>query len=125
MSSTPNICALPSKEQIDARAEQIRKNEKLQSVNDCAYMYNILNRTIHNATISASNSVEYKTEINHNELYHIRNIDIRKCADYDEYARDLDSRGVTVDFSIQKYSTFNRSSVVYNGIKKTITIRDF
>ncbi len=108
---------IPSKEELERRSEEIRKNEENQNNQDCEYMMNLLNKTMKSTLTSP---LRYHHEnIDKSKIYKNVFIDIRKCKNYKEYEDLLKERNVKLNF----YQSSYKDSICYDTLKKELTIR--
>ncbi len=107
---------MPNREHLDSKRDELImiRNEKKNS--DCQYMFNLLNKMMRK---SLRSDLSYNFQkINLNRISDFSNIDIKNCDGYVKYQKDLEERGVKIEFHKNSLDPY----VSYDSVDKNITI---
>ncbi len=112
----PHKYSMPNVEDINLIANKSLNEEEKRNKADCAYMYNLLNKCL----IKAVNSNDNYTSIDfdRHKLHNMSNTKITKCADFNDYNKELQTRGI----KLKHYESSKYNSVKYNSKDKILTI---
>ncbi len=108
--------SMPSIEEINSSANKSLDEEAKKNKADCAYMYNLLNKCL----TKAVNSNDDYTSINFDKykLNTYSNTNITKCADFNDYNKELKARGI----ELRHNNSYRKNYVKYDSKDKILTI---
>jgi hypothetical protein len=108
--------SMPTVEEINLSTNKSLNNENKKNKADCEYMYNLLNKCLHNAV--NSNDGYAIIEFDRFKLSDTSNTYITKCHDFNNYSKELETRGIQLNI----YDRCEYNSVTYNSKNKILTI---
>ncbi len=108
--------SMPSIEEINSSANKSLDEEAKKNKADCTYMYNLLNKCL----TKAVNSNDDYTSINFDKykLNTYSNTNITKCADFNDYNKELKARGI----ELRHNNSYRKNYVKYDSKDKILTI---
>ncbi len=107
---------MPSIEEINSSANKSLDEEAKKNKEDCAYMYNLLNKCLTKAV--NSNNDYTSIDFDKYKLNTYSNTNITKCADFNDYNKELKARGI----ELRHYESYRNNYVKYDSKDKILTI---
>ncbi len=108
--------SMPTVEEINLSASKSLDEEAKKNKTDCTYMYNLLNKCLTKAVNSKNDytSVDFDKYI----LNYTYNTNITKCDDFNDYNKELHSRGI----KLKHYDSYRHNNIKYDSKDKILTI---
>ncbi len=107
---------MPSIEEINSSANKSLDEEAKKNKEDCAYMYNLLNKCLTKAV--NSNNDYTSIDFDKYKLNTYSNTNITKCDDFNDYNKELKARGI----ELKHYESYRNNYVKYDSKDKILTI---
>ncbi len=107
---------MPSIEEINSSANKSLDEEAKKNKEDCAYMYNLLNKCLTKAV--NSNNDYTSIDFDKYKLNSYSNTNITKCVDFNDYNKELKARGI----ELRHYESYRNNYVKYDSKDKILTI---
>ncbi len=107
---------MPTVEQINSSTNKGLDEEMKKNKADCDYMYNLLNKSLTKAVNSNDNYTSI--DFDRYKLNYLSNTKITKCADFPDYYKELQVRGI----ELRHCNGGIQNSVKYDSKDKFLTI---